>query len=112
MTGDSGVKVIAGSAAGIAVVVLLGVFLAGCGKNADLASVQNKPTPVRTQRVLEREVAIPVRATGTLASKTELRLSFKTGGIIDEITVDEGRRVSEGQLLARLDLSEIDAQLN
>ena len=112
MIGDSGVKVIAGPAAGIAAVVLLAVFIAGCGKNADLDTIQNKPTPVRTQRVIEREVSIPVRATGTLASKTELRLSFKTGGIVNNITVDEGRRVSEGQLLAQLDLSEIDARLN
>jgi RND family efflux transporter MFP subunit len=111
MMGARVVKVIAGPAAGFALAVLLGVSIAGCGVNDDLGAVQDKPTPVRTQRVAEKEVAIPVRATGTLASKTELRLSFKTGGIVEKITVDEGRRVREGQLLAQLDLSEIEARL-
>ena len=49
---------------------------------------------------------------GKLASKEELKLSFKTGGIISEIFVDEGQTVKKGQVLAKLNLSEIQAQVN
>jgi RND family efflux transporter MFP subunit len=39
-----------------------------------------------------------------------MRLSFKTGGIVDAVFADEGQSVEKGRLLARLDLSEIEAQ--
>jgi len=46
-----------------------------------------------------------------LEAKEELRLSFKIGGIIERMYVDEGQSVTKGQLLATLSLTEIDAQL-
>ncbi|KPK85346.1 MAG: hypothetical protein AMS27_07540 [Bacteroides sp. SM23_62_1] len=63
--------------------------------------------PVRTAIVREQTVFFPVHTSGRLASKTESRLSFKTGGIIQKIHVDEGQAVEEGTLLASLNLSEI-----
>jgi len=64
--------------------------------------------PVRTEVVKEQLLSFPVRTSGRLSAKTESRLSFKTGGIIKKIYVDEGQSVSEGQLLAILNLSEIE----
>ncbi|MEM8908154.1 MAG: biotin/lipoyl-binding protein, partial [Bacteroidota bacterium] len=49
-------------------------------------------------------------ATGKLASKEEIKLSFKTGGIIKNILVSEGQYVRKGQLLAELNLDEIGAR--
>jgi len=51
-----------------------------------------------------------VQATGKLGLEEQARLSFKTGGIIQRITVEEGEMVRRGQLLAELDLDEINAQ--
>lgn len=48
---------------------------------------------------------------GLIASNAEARLSFKIGGIISKIYVKEGDHVIRGQLLASLDLTEIDAQV-
>ncbi len=67
---------------------------------------------VRTAEVVEKEIVIPVHSSGKLSTKTEQRLSFKTGGIINRIYVDEGQSVRKGQLLAELDLSEIKAHVN
>lgn len=67
---------------------------------------------VRTTKVIEKEMSIPVHCSGKLASKEESKLSFKTGGIISGIFVDEGQRVKKGQVLAKLNLSEIQAQVN
>ncbi len=53
-----------------------------------------------------------VRSSGRLASEIEFRLSFKTGGIIDEIFIEEGQKVNEGQALAKLELSEIKSRVN
>jgi RND family efflux transporter MFP subunit len=48
--------------------------------------------------------------TGVIQSDTEARPSFKTGGVIGKTYVKEGDRVRKGQLLARLIMTEIEAQ--
>jgi RND family efflux transporter MFP subunit len=53
-----------------------------------------------------------ITASGVLASKSEVKLAFKTGGMIKKVYVSNGQFVKSGQLLAELDMSEIDAQVN
>jgi RND family efflux transporter MFP subunit len=50
-----------------------------------------------------------VTATGTFESRDEIPLAFKIGGVITRVLVDEGATVQRGQILAALDLREIDA---
>jgi membrane fusion protein, multidrug efflux system len=64
---------------------------------------------VRVAPVAIEAIARPVVATGTLGPKEEVSLSFKVGGVIERVLVDEGRTVRAGDTLAMLDLSEIDA---
>ncbi len=64
---------------------------------------------VRTAVVSDTVMSRPVTGTGMLASRDELPLSFKLGGVVRRVLVDEGQVVQEGQLLAELDLAEIDA---
>lgn len=52
----------------------------------------------------------PIRNSGRVSQKSETRLSFKTGGLIQRISVEEGDEVKAGQVLATLDLEEINAQ--
>ena len=47
---------------------------------------------------------------GGLVRKVKRALSFKTGGLIQRISVEEGDEVKAGQVLATLDLEEINAQ--
>jgi RND family efflux transporter MFP subunit len=56
-------------------------------------------------------VSLPVTSGGVLSSSDEIRLSFKTGGLIQNIYVKEGQKVRKGELLATLDLSEITGQV-
>lgn len=65
---------------------------------------------VRTEQVSFVEYAETIRATGRLADRQQLRLSFKTGGVVREIGVEEGDVIRKGQALARLELDEINAQ--
>ena len=69
---------------------------------------ERSAVPVKTEIVKEQLLTFPVRTSGRLTAKTESKLSFKTGGIIQKIYVDEGQSVKEGQLLAILNLSEIE----
>ncbi|MCK6551684.1 efflux RND transporter periplasmic adaptor subunit [Myxococcota bacterium] len=94
--------------------VLLGSGLvAACGDGA-VPQVRDEPAvvvPVRTARVEETNAPIVVRVSGVLSAKEDQRLSFKIGGVLDDVRVDEGAEVRAGQVLAVLKLSEIDAQV-
>lgn len=98
---------------------LAGLFyLFGCGhsepqkKNTAAENPEIETIAVKTAPVQQREFALPVHAAGVLSSAAEQRLSFKIGGVIRKIYVDEGDIVRPGQLLAVLDKTEIDAQVN
>ena len=54
----------------------------------------------------------PIVSSGLISTETESKLSFKVGGIISRILVEEGQAVTKGQLLASLNLTEIDAQVS
>jgi len=66
---------------------------------------------VKLQAVERSSYSRTFRYSGMIASNSEARLSFKIGGIVSKIFVKEGDRVAAGQLLAMLDLTEIDAQV-
>ena len=67
--------------------------------------------PVRLAAVTDDSAAQPVTATGVIALRDEVTLSFKIGGVVAQVLVREGESVRAGQLLAMLDLREIDAQV-
>jgi RND family efflux transporter MFP subunit len=100
--------------AAVAVVVaglVVSVVVIGCARRHQ-AEGQAGSAPevlVRTAAVLDTVMAQPVRATGTLTSKEEVPLSFKVGGVVARIEVEEGQSVPAGRRLAVLELPEIDA---
>jgi RND family efflux transporter MFP subunit len=65
--------------------------------------------PVRAEPAESLAVSGLVRSVGILAPRDEIRLSFKTGGVIDRIAVDVGDAVRRGQLLAVIKRAEVDA---
>ena len=101
-------------AAGVVIscVVFFLLPMTACKAPEQKTQAESKPISVEIQQVKEVEYQIPVRVTGTLGTTTQMKLSFKTGGIIKQVNVREGRAVSKGEVLAVLDLSEIKAQLS
>lgn len=100
-------------------IVSLFYLLGGCGnteaKPAAAANSQapaDERIPVYTAKVETKTIDLPVHASGILSSTAEQRLAFKIGGVIQKIYVDEGDVVRAGQLLAVLNKTEIDAQVN
>jgi multidrug efflux pump subunit AcrA (membrane-fusion protein) len=69
------------------------------------------PVVVRLVPIAEGPVDRPIFGTGTLRQKSEADLSFKVGGVVAAVLVEEGARVKKGQVLARLDPTEVDAAL-
>lgn len=93
---------------GVAAVALV---LAACNDADAEVEVADDATPVRTAEVTETSAAPAVEAPGVLAPSEEVRLSFKIGGVIARVLVEEGARVRAGAPLAALDTREIDAQV-
>lgn len=52
----------------------------------------------------------PISNSGRISHKNQIHLAFKMPGLIEAINVEEGDEVSAGDILAVLDLEEIDAQ--
>ncbi len=70
------------------------------------------PVPVKLSAVTTMVRSEPIVASGLLSSAEEAKLSFKIPGIINKLYVREGEFVRKGQLLATLNLTEIDAQVS
>jgi RND family efflux transporter MFP subunit len=89
---------------------IFSLFLNGCHTKAnDIESVTS--IPVKTKPVLKQQLSSPIHTSGILSTISEVRLSFKVGGIIEQILVDEGDRVKKGKLLAILNQKEISAKM-
>jgi len=88
------------------------VLLSGCKSAPDQSQAADTSVNVRVHAVEKIEYKIPVLTTGILGTTTQVKLSFKTGGLINKLLVKEGDAVKKNELLAVLDLSEIRAQVN
>jgi len=73
---------------------------------------EEKEIPVIIEKVEKSEIAIPIVTSGKVKAESEIMLSFKTGGIVDEIYVNSGESVQKGKILAKLNLSEIKTEVN
>ena len=93
----------------VVALVLIAALLAGCGKTAVPAA--DKPTPVRIERAGKGPAVPPIDTNGIVVTKHEMRLSFKMGGVVRRIHVQEGDVVKKGQRLAEIELTEVGAQV-
>lgn len=75
------------------------------------AAVTEDAIAIRTKPVTLTDYKALLEYSGKLTSSKETNLSFKVGGIIAAVYAKEGEMVSKGQLLATLDLTEINAQV-
>lgn len=91
--------------------VILVSIIAGCRNRQPEATMEDLPR-VRVAEITRVSMSIPVHATGILGASEEIKLSFKTGGLISAIHVREGQKVRKGSLLASLNLSEVNAAVN
>ena len=56
-----------------------------------------------TAAVRSGDIRVSAFGSGTLISAADAELAFEVGGVIDEILVETGDEIKEGQVLARLD---------
>jgi len=94
--------------------VAANLLLSSCGdkqNKEDTAKFAEETIPVKTMPVERLESSSSIATTGLLSTENEARYSFKIGGVIEKINVNEGQFFRKGQLLATLKITEIDAQV-
>ncbi len=86
-------------------------LLSGC-RNDTAPGAKTETTRVRVLKITPEDLSISVHSSGMLASEEEIKLSFKTGGIVAAINAREGDNIKKGDILAALNLSEINANVD
>ena len=85
----------------------------GCGvsgtsvQSASKGTAEVKPRTVRTVKAKREAIERSVEATGTLAARERLSLAMQVSGRLQEVTADLGDRVSAGQVVARIDPTDL-----
>jgi RND family efflux transporter MFP subunit len=96
------------------VIALLMLVLQACtdskGKEAAIPSA-TEPIPVKVMSLQKSSDTHVIHTSGQITTDDETTLAFKIGGVINTILVKEGDKVKKGQLLATLNLTEINAQV-
>lgn len=99
------------------VTAVLGIIvtaLGGCGRRSantpNAAAAQKKVPLVEVAPVQVGDIARVLQTTGTVVSANEIQVSPKVEQRIIWLTVREGDRVTKGQVLVRLDTTELEAQ--
>ena len=84
-----------------------------CGRSRNARPETSAPSVnIMTDTIRLSSVVIPVVTSGLLSTETEMKLSFKSGGIIGSFPVREGQSVKKGEIIASLDLTEISSAVN
>ena len=77
------------------------IFLAGCTGKTETVKTE-KIIPVKTLIVNGSETMAERNYVGTAEESFAISLSFSLTGMVEQVTVSEGQRVSKGQMLAAL----------
>jgi len=92
-------------------------FLIACQKDkqdsttaAETSNIPSSAFYVRTVAIENSQLNDVIHITGIIQSDTDAKPSFKTGGVIANTYVKEGDAVKKGQLLAKLNMTEVEAQ--
>ena len=97
----------------VMVCVALALLTLSCGSNEEKVSIPKKtePVPVKVVALSQSKQIRIVSAAGQLTTDDETFLAFKTAGVVNAVLVKEGDLIRKGQLLATLNLTEINAQV-
>ncbi|HEY0297866.1 MAG TPA: efflux RND transporter periplasmic adaptor subunit [Arachidicoccus sp.] len=86
----------------------LAVFISSCKQKTEEKVIPDEVIPVTVVALQQQSLQQSVYTSGQFTTDDESNLSFKNGGIIHKVYVKEGDAVRKGQLLATLDLTEIN----
>ncbi|MEL6489181.1 MAG: efflux RND transporter periplasmic adaptor subunit [Cyanobacteria bacterium J06621_3] len=90
-------------ALGVMAAIVIGVSAARRGPDYDLEAL--------TVPVAATELTVRITASGTVEPIRTVNLSPKSAGTVQELFVEQGDRITQGQLIARMDSDQLNAQI-
>jgi RND family efflux transporter MFP subunit len=94
----------------ISSLLVLPVLAAGCGGDEPAVRAGGQEVEGSTMVLAARTVPDQVVATGSLEAMQTVQISTRLMGWVEEVLVDAGDRVSEGQILLRIDDTDMVAR--
>lgn len=96
----------------ILTIAIVPLIMASCSTKKDAVKTADTDIiPVKVMALTPTTGSAAINVSGQFTTDDEANLSFKTGGIINKVYVHEGDAVQQGQLLATLNMAEINAQV-
>lgn len=93
--------------------LMAGLTLALTGCQAEASAVLEKTgTPVEVVEAEMESRAVEIEYMGTVVPEDQIKYGFKSGGRLGELLVQPGDVVEEGQVIAKLDSSDLSLQLS
>ncbi|GIU19443.1 RND transporter MFP subunit [Shewanella sp. c952] len=83
--------------------IMLAALLSACGAEEEVKEEEKYAVPVETATVIQGDVSSFYSTTATLEAPEEAKVVTRVAGLIQSISVEEGDRVTKGQLLAVID---------
>lgn len=90
------------------------VFMAGmvgCSAEDETPEIVSRPYPVRVSKVSTGDLVDGVPALGTISWERQVKVRSQVGGVIHELTPEEGTKVEGGAVLVRIIAPEMKARL-
>jgi RND family efflux transporter MFP subunit len=96
-----------------ALVVMLTVGLCSCsgGKNGNVEANAEAPITVGVAKVEKKTLSRQITLSSELVPFQEIDVYAKESGYVQKLNVDYGTHVKEGQIMAMLEIPELEAQL-
>ncbi|SEO75741.1 efflux RND transporter periplasmic adaptor subunit [Aquisalimonas asiatica] len=96
----------------LCLIALLGVMLAACDDAPQQAdSEEQQRTPVAAVEMEPRDLSRRLSVSAAVQPRVQIRLASRANGTLDEVGPEIGDRVEAGDVMARLDVSEEQAEL-
>ncbi len=93
----------------ITLIILVGVATAAVWAFQRFGTQRQAPVVEREEAIVRRGTLLTVvNATGTILPKEQMTLSFRSAGRVAEVLVKEGQVVRAGDLLARLETTDLE----
>ncbi len=92
-------------------VILIVLLIAGVGYQRAIASTASANTATQTVKVTRGSLSATVSASGNVSAPSTTALAFSSSGKVAQVAVKVGDAVKKGQLLMKLDTTDLDLAL-
>lgn len=93
----------------VTIITAFAVGLFACKQAPKKEITSGEIIPVELMPLKQDSIHSSIFAAGQFTTDDETNLAFKTGGVVNRVFVKEGDAVKQGQLLATLNLTEVNA---